>query len=171
MLKLDIERLIGKSPDFFVIVKLIFTNMGVLATALMRIQTWLYNRGHNRIASFIRNLNIILTGADFCIGCKIGKGLIVRHPNGIVIGSGSIIGDSCTLLQQVTLGERNGDGSDSTHAYPLVMNNVVINAGAKVVGGVVLGNNVIVGANAVVLNDVPENCVAIGIPAKIIHKK
>ena len=92
-------------------------------------------------------LNIWLTGADFCLGCVIGKGLIIRHSNGIVVGGLSVIGENCTLLQQVTLGERDGDGSDHNHSNPIVGNGVTISAGAKLIGGIVVGDNAIIGAN------------------------
>lgn len=171
MLKSDIESLLGRKARIRDIVKLLITNLGVIAIANYRLQSWFFNRGLHQPATLIRLWNSIITGADFSVGCKIGKGLIIRHPNGIVVGGGVKIGENCILLQQVTLGERNGNGSDPTHAYPTVLNNVVINAGAKLIGNITVGDNAIIGANAVVIKDVPENSVAVGIPARNISSK
>ncbi|RED55561.1 serine O-acetyltransferase EpsC [Cohnella lupini] len=171
MLRDDVKRLIGRRPRTLTILKHIVTDSGVLSIALLRLQSKLYNRKLYLPAKLIRMLNISLTGADFCLGCVIGKGLIIRHSNGIVVGGLSVIGENCTLLQQVTLGERDGDGSDHNHSNPIVGNGVTISAGAKLIGGIVVGDNAIIGANAVVLQDVPPNTVAVGIPARIIAKK
>lgn len=95
--------------------------------------------------------------------CKIGKNINFMHLDGITIGSGVIIGNNCTIYQQVTLGKEKGK-------FPIIGDNVIIYAGAKIIGNVKIGNNAIIGTNAVVLNDVPDNCIAVGIPARIIRK-
>lgn len=95
--------------------------------------------------------------------CKIGKNIHFMHLDGVTIGSGVIIGDNCTIYQQVTLGKEK-------EKFPIIGNNVTIYSGAKVIGNVKVGNNAIIGANAVVTKDVPDNCVAVGIPARIIKK-
>lgn len=171
MLKSDIERLLGRKVKNRDIVKLLVTNLGVVAIANYRLQAWFFNKGLYPLATWIRLWNNIITGADFAVGCKIGKGLIIKHPNGIVVGGGVVIGENCILLHQVTLGEKSGDGSDQTHAYPTVLNNVVINAGAKLIGNITVGDNAIIGANAVVIKDVPANSAAVGIPARNIISK
>ncbi|MGG3709334.1 serine O-acetyltransferase [Heyndrickxia coagulans] len=167
----DITRLVGYEPNFLTIARLLITDPGVLAIFLYRIQQkYTKNKGKNIIAKLIRVINHNITGADFCIGAQIDKGLIIRHPNGIVIGSGTIIGQNCTLLQQVTFGEKYGDGSDILHQYPKVGSNVTISAGAKLIGNVIVGDNVIIGANSVVLKNIPNNSVAVGVPAKVIKQ-
>lgn len=95
---------------------------------------------------------------------QIGKGLIIPHPNGIIIGAGVSIGDNCTIYQHVTLGQNRGK-------YPLIGNHVIVYAGAVICGGVHIGNNAIIGANAVVTKDVPENAIVGGIPAKVIKMR
>ena len=95
--------------------------------------------------------------------CRIGKSFHPAHYLGLVIGPGVIIGDNCITYQQVTLGQKGG-------LYPTLVNNVTVYTGAKIIGDVHIGNNVSIGANAVVLQDVPDNCIAVGIPARIIEK-
>ena len=101
----------------------------------------------------------IITGADIPVNCKIGGGLLLPHPNGVVIHPGSRIGVNCLIFQQVTIGARND-------AVPTIAGHVDIGAGAKILGGVQVGQHALIGANAVVLDDVPDYCTAVGIPAK-----
>ncbi|MDJ0350798.1 DapH/DapD/GlmU-related protein [Cryobacterium sp. PH29-G1] len=91
----------------------------------------------------------------------------MHHPSGIVIGGGAILGKGCTVLQHVTLGEKYAVGS-GPHLYPRVGDDVVIGAGAKLLGGVHIGNGASIGANAVVTIDVPSGAVAVGIPAVLL---
>ena len=106
----------------------------------------------------------IVTGADIPLNCKIEGGLLMPHPNGIVIYPDARIGPNCLLMQQVTLGT-----GGALAGAPVLVGRVDIGAGAKVLGGVTLGAHCIVGANAVVLDDVPAGATAVGIPARIIH--
>jgi len=105
----------------------------------------------------------------FCLDIKakvkIGKGLHLPHPIGIVINAKSIIGDNCTIMQQVTIGNKS---SKEEYLVPKIGNNVYIGSGAKIIGNCRVGNNVVIGANAVVTKDIPDNCVVAGIPARII---
>ena len=104
-----------------------------------------------------------VTGADIPLNCDIGGGLLIPHPNGIVIHPGTRIGPNCLIFQQVTLGTRNGRGP------PMIGGHVDIGAGAKILGELVVGDHVTVGANAVVLESVPENTSVVGIPARPIR--
>lgn len=92
----------------------------------------------------------------------VGNNLLLPHPHNVVIGNSATIGDNCTIYHDVTLG-KNHD------AFPIVGDNVVIYTGAKILGGVTIGNNAVIGANAVVTADVPENAIVAGVPAKIIR--
>jgi serine O-acetyltransferase len=103
----------------------------------------------------------VVTGADIPINSRLGGGLLLPHPNGIVIHSGAEIGVNCSIFQQVTIGTRSGSGT------PIIGGHVDIGAGAKVLGSVRVGNHAVIGANAVVLTDVPDNCIAIGVPAVV----
>lgn len=104
-----------------------------------------------------------VTGADIPLTCKIGGGLLMPHPNGIVIHPAAIIGPNCLIFQQVTIGIGNG-------GTPTIMGNVDIGAGAKIFGAIVVGPRAKIGANAVVLRNVPEAATAIGVPARIITR-
>jgi len=106
----------------------------------------------------------VVTGADIPLSCDIGGGLILPHPNGIVIHPGAKIGPNCLIFQQVTIGTIYGDA-------PTISGHVDIGAGAKVLGKISIGENSKIGANAVVLSNIPANATAIGIPAKIHNCK
>lgn len=119
---------------------------------------------HKFMRKWYRNKLAIKYGVELGTNPKIGKNLKLEHFQGIVIGDDVIIGDDCILYQQVTLGQKNGK-------YPIIGDRVVVFAGAKVIGNVNIGNDSIIGANAVVLKDVQSNKCAVGIPAKVIHKR
>ena len=104
------------------------------------------------------------TGIEIHPGAQIGKGLFIDHGMGVVIGETTVIGDNCLLYQGVTLG---GTGKDKGKRHPTLGDNVMVGAGAKVLGPINIGNNVKVAANAVVLKDIPDNCTAVGVPARI----
>jgi serine O-acetyltransferase len=104
----------------------------------------------------------IVTGADVPLGCHIGGGLLMPHPNGIVIHPDAKIGVNCLIFQQVTIGTGNGDG------VPEISDHVDMGAGAKILGPIRIGAHVKVGANAVVVTDVPSGATTVGIPAHTI---
>ena len=103
-----------------------------------------------------------VTGADIPLGCRLGGGLLLPHPNGVVIHPKAEVGPNCLIFQQVTL------GSDVRGAAPRLGGHVDVGAGAKILGGIVVGDDVLIGANAVVLQDVPAGATAVGIPARIL---
>lgn len=103
----------------------------------------------------------VVTGADIPIKCQIGGGLLIPHPNGIVIHPDAIIGPNCLLFQQVTIGQSHG-------GVPTIGGHVDIGAGAKVLGAISVGDHAVVGANAVVLCDVPVGATAVGVPATVV---
>lgn len=103
----------------------------------------------------------LVTGADIPLNCRLSGGLLLPHPNGIVIHPDAEIGPNCLLFQQVTIGMGNS-------GVPKIKGHVDIGAGAKILGGVTIGPHAKIGANAVVLCDVPEHATAVGVPAKII---
>ena len=127
-----------------------------------------YQRLEGRPLARIRRAPIVLrhrfwsavSGADIPLNCRIGGGLLIPHPNGIVIHPDSRIGPNCLLLQQVTLGVTDGGA-------PAIGGHVDIGAGAKVLGEVHIGDHARIGANAVVLDDVPEGATAVGVPARV----
>jgi serine O-acetyltransferase len=102
----------------------------------------------------------VVTGADIPLNCTIGGGLLLPHPNGVVIHPDAIIGPNCLIFQQVTIGSVEGSRA------PIIGGHVDIGAGAKILGTVNIGDNVLIGANSVVLNDIKDNVTVVGIPAK-----
>jgi len=138
-----------------------------LLFAIRRYQYW--NNRSGLVASFMIKIIVLRhrfwgidTGADIPLNCDIGGGLLIPHPNGIVIHPDARIGVNCLIFQQVTIGTRETAGA------PVIEGHVDIGAGAKILGLVRVGAHVRVGANAVVLSNVPSGSVAIGIPAKFI---
>lgn len=104
----------------------------------------------------------VVTGADIPVTCRLGGGLLMPHPNGIVIHPGAILGVNCLVFQQVTIGAGGRAG------LPRIGGHVDIGAGAKILGGVVVGDHARIGANAVVVDDVPPGATAVGIPARVV---
>jgi serine O-acetyltransferase len=136
---------------------------GFLAIALHRIAHAVYPHTiAGRVAAkIIWRINVLLTGCHISPKARIGARLQIPHATGVVIGDGCIIGDDVTVYQNVTLGHKND-------AYPHIANGAAIYPGAVVLGGITVGEHAVVGANAVVLADVPAHAYAVGVPARII---
>ena len=142
---------------------------GVHALGWYRISHLLYQLRLIFLAKVLMNLGKWLTGIEIHPGATIGKGLFIDHGLGVVIGETSIIGDNVTIFQGVTLGGRGNETTKQRH--PTLCDGVMIAAGAKVLGPITIGKEAKVGANAVVLKDVPAYATAVGIPARIILKE
>lgn len=117
---------------------------------------------------FISQIARYVTGVEIHPGARIGKGFFIDHGIGVVIGETTIIGDNVTLFQGVTLG---GTGKERGKRHPTIGNNVVIATGAKVLGNITIGDNVNIGANAVIIRSVPPDCTVVGVPGRIAKKK
>lgn len=128
----------------------------------------LYKKGHHFAARAISQAARSATGIEIHPAAQIGKGLFIDHGCAVVIGETTIIGDNCTIYQGATLG---GTGKHVGKRHPTIGNNVMIGAGAKVLGPVTIGDNSKVAAGAVVLKDIPENSTAVGIPARVVRGK
>ncbi|MBO4770838.1 MAG: serine O-acetyltransferase [Clostridia bacterium] len=144
-----------------------FLYPGFHALIAYRAAHFLHVRGYIIPARVISQSARLLTGIEIHPGAKIGKGLFIDHGAGVVIGETSEIGDNCTFYQGVTLG---GTGKDVGKRHPTVGNDVMIGAGAKVLGPITVGNNCKIAANAVVLSSIPDNCTAVGIPAHVVRR-
>jgi serine O-acetyltransferase len=107
------------------------------------------------------------TGIEIHPGATIGKGLFIDHGNGVVIGETAIVGDNVTLYQGVTLG---GTGKETGKRHPTIGNNVMISAGAKVLGSITIGENTKIGAGSVVLNEIPPNSTVVGVPGRVVKR-
>ena len=141
---------------------------GVHAVAAYRLAHRIHKNGHTFVARAISQTARFITGIEIHPGATIGKGLVIDHGMGVVIGETAEIGDNCTLYQGVTLG---GTGKDIGKRHPTLGNNVMVGAGAKVLGPFRIGDHTKIAANAVVLAEIPENCTAVGIPAKVVKKQ
>ena len=140
---------------------------GLQAVILFRISSYFYDKGNTIIADLIKNKCVKKTGADIGPSAKIGKGLSIGHPVGSVITGNATIGENCFLLSGVVIGSKsNAIGG----GYITIGNNAYIGTGAKIVGKrISIGDNVTIGANAVVLHDIPTGSTCVGIPARIVH--
>ncbi len=137
--------------------------------ALLRCAQTLHARGWRRLAKLFSLLNVLLFGLEVPATLAIGPGLIITHTNGIVLGAGAI-GSNVTIYQQVTIGALEADFRFDPLLRPVIEDNVVLAAGAKILGTVRVGSGSTVGANAVVLADVPPGHIAIGVPARVQPK-
>lgn len=145
----------------------ILTYSGLHAVAMYRVAHWFYIRNFKVTARIISQTARFLTGIEIHPGAKIGKGLLIDHGSGVVIGETAEIGDNCLLYQGCTLG---GTGKDQGKRHPTLGNNVMVGCGAKVLGPFKVGDNSKIAANAVVLEPVPPNCTAVGVPARVIKQ-
>lgn len=139
---------------------------GVRAVIDYRIAHWFYKHGRFFIARHISQRCRRITGIEIHPGAQIGRRLVIDHGMGVVIGETTIIGDDCLLYQGVTLG---GSGKEKGKRHPTLGNNVLVGAGAKVLGSFKVGDNSRIAANAVVLNEIPDHATAVGAPAKVVR--
>lgn len=144
--------------------EIILLYSGLHALMIHRIAHLLWRLKIPLIPRLISQWARFLTGIEIHPGAKIGRGLFIDHGMGVVIGETSIIGDNVTLFQGVTLG---GTGKESGKRHPTLGDNVVIGAGAKVLGNITVGDNSYVGSNAVIIRDVPPNATVVGVPGHI----
>lgn len=138
---------------------------GLHAMMVYRLTHALYKKEHFLSARLLSQWARLITGIEIHPGATIGKGLFIDHGSGVVIGETAVIGDNCTIYQGVTLG---GTGKHHGKRHPTLGNNVMIGAGAKVLGPFRVGDNTKIAAGAVVLKEIPENSTAVGIPAKVV---
>ncbi len=127
----------------------------------------LYKRKHYFLARWISQRSARKTGIEIHPGAKIGKGFFIDHGHGVIIGETAIIGDNVTLYQGVTLG---GTGKEKGKRHPTIEDNVMISAGAKVLGSFTVGANSKIGAGSVVLREVPPNSTVVGVPGRVVKQ-
>lgn len=165
-IKETIEVAREKDPAAKGAINILVNTPGIHAIMFHRVAHSLYNRKHFFTARLISQISRFLTGIEIHPGAQIGRRFFIDHGMGVVIGETAEIGDDVMLFHQVTLG---GTGKDKGKRHPTVENNVIISAGVKVLGPIVIGENSKIGANAVVLHDIPKNATAVGIPAKVVR--
>lgn len=140
---------------------------GLQALLFHRIAHWLHRIGIPFVPRFISQISRFITGIEIHPGATIGEGVFIDHGMGVVIGETAIVGDYALIYQGVTLG---GTGKECGKRHPTLGENVIVGAGAKVLGNIQLGNNVRIGAGSVVLRDVPSDCTVVGVPGRIVYR-
>lgn len=163
----DIDAVRQRDPAARSDLEILLLYSGVHAILAYRVAHKLYLSQHYFTARTISQLARATTGIEIHPGATIGKSFFIDHGMGVVIGETTEIGDNCTLYQGVTLG---GTGKDVGKRHPTLGNNVMVGAGAKVLGPFTIGDNTKIAANAVVLKEVPEGSTAVGIPAKVVRR-
>lgn len=168
MLLTELRTIYERDPAARNWLEVLFCYPGVQAILLHRVTHWLYCIGIPFLPRLISQLTRFLTGIEIHPGATIGRGVFIDHGMGVVIGETAIVGDYALIYQGVTLG---GTGKEIGKRHPTLGKNVVVGAGAKVLGNIQIGDNVRVGAGSVVLRNVPSNHTVVGIPGRIVQRK
>jgi serine O-acetyltransferase len=160
----EIKTAQQKDPAARSFLEVLLLYQGLHALISYRITHFFYKTHLFFIARLISQFSRCMTGIEIHPGAQIGRGFFIDHGMGVVIGETAVIGDNVLLYQQVTLG---GTGLEKGKRHPTIGNNVVIGAGAKVLGNITVGDNSYIGANAVVIKDVPPDSTVVGVPGRI----
>lgn len=160
----DVRAVFDRDPAATSFLEVLFTYSGLHALIFYRITHALRSINLPLLPRWISQFGKFITGIEIHPGARIGKELFIDHGMGVVIGETAIIGDGVTLYQGVTLG---GTGKEKGKRHPTIGNNVVLGAGAKILGNITIGDSSYVGANAVVIKDVPPNSTVVGVPGRI----
>ncbi|MEC4802662.1 MAG: serine O-acetyltransferase [Jaaginema sp. PMC 1079.18] len=163
----DFRIIFDRDPAARNWLEVMFCYPGLQALLFHRLAHWLYNIGIPFLPRLISHIARFFTGIEIHPGATIGKGVFIDHGMGVVVGETAIVGDSCLIYQGVTLG---GTGKESGKRHPTLGENVVVGAGAKVLGNLQIGNEVRIGAGSVVLRDVPADCTVVGVPGRVIYR-
>lgn len=163
----DFRSVLERDPAARNWVEVLLCYPGFWAVLVHRFSHFLHKHHLKLIARLISQLMRFWTGIEIHPGATIGKGLFIDHGMGVVIGETTEIGDNVTIYQGATLG---GTGKDTGKRHPTIGNNVVISAGARVIGPITIGDNSKIGAGAVVLKDSPPGCTIVGVPGRIVKK-
>lgn len=166
-IKSDIQTVFNNDPAARSTLEVFLTYSGLHALWAHRIAHWFYKKNFTTIARFISQISRFFTGIEIHPGAKIGKRFFIDHGMGVVIGETCEIGDDVVIYQGVTLG---GTGKEQGKRHPTIGSNVVIASGAKVLGSFTVGDNSRIGANAVVLKEVPPNSTVVGIPGRVVKQ-
>jgi serine O-acetyltransferase len=167
LIKEDFLNVKRNDPALHSTFELFFNYPGLWALLFHRIAHWLYKKGLRFIPRFISAIGLFLTTIDIHPAATLGRRVFIDHGVGVVIGETAILGNDVIVYQQVTLG---GVSTSKGKRHPTLGNGVVIGAGAKILGNITIGENSKVGANSVVVKDVPADSTAVGIPARVLKR-
>ena len=162
----DLDSYLERDPAARSRLEVFFLYSGYKAVRKYRRANWFYRHHMKFIARYLSQRARHRTGVEIHPGATIGKGLVIDHGMGVVIGETTVIGDNCILYQNVTLG---GTGKETGKRHPTLGNNVMVGSGAKVLGPFKVGDNSRIAAGAVVLTEIPPNCTAVGVPARVVR--
>ena len=163
----EIENIMEKDPAAKSKLEVFFLYPSLQSVIYYKVSSFFYKYKAFFIARVVSQFGRFMTGIEIHPGAQIGKNVFFDHGMGIVVGETAVIGDNCIIFHGVTLG---GVASTKTKRHPTLENNVTIGAGAKILGNITIGENSKIGANSVVLKDIPKNSVAVGIPGRIVQK-
>jgi serine O-acetyltransferase len=167
-LKEDINAVLERDPAARSAAEVFLLYPGIGAVMWHRAAHFLYKHNHKFLARWISQTVRFFTGIEIHPGAVIGRRLFIDHGMGVVIGETTVIGDDCTIYQGATLG---GTGKETGKRHPTLGNNVMVGAGAKVLGPFTVGDNSRIAAGAVVLSEVPPNSTCVGVPARIVRRE
>lgn len=164
----EVKAVFERDPAAKNILEVILLYSGLHAIIAYRVAHVFYLAKIPFLPRFISQVTKFFTGIEIHPGAAIGKGLFIDHGMGVVIGETSVIGDNVTLFQGVTLG---GTGKEKGKRHPTLGSNIVVGTGAKVLGNIKVGDGVMIGANAVVVKDVPDDSTVVGVPGRVVKKE
>ena len=162
----DLNAVMERDPAARSKFEVFFTYAGYRAIRRHRRAHWFYNHGMKFIARFISQCTKFLTGIEIHPAAKIGRGVFIDHGEGVVIGETAEVGNNVIIYQGVTLG---GTGKDKGKRHPTIQDNVMISAGAKILGPITIGEGSKIGAGSVVLKDVPPHSTVVGVPGRVVR--
>lgn len=166
--KRDIQAVLERDPAARNVIEVLLCYPGFHALQMHRIAHFLWRIGLRLAARLLAHFSRFLTGVEIHPGAKLGPGLFIDHGMGVVIGETAEVGENVTIYQGAVLG---GRGVEKGKRHPTIGNNVVIAAGAKILGSFTVGDHARIGAGAVVLNDVPPHCTVVGVPGRIVREQ
>lgn len=167
-IKEDVQSVFDRDPAARNTFEVLTAYPGIQAVLIHRMSHWLWNKGLCWLARMLSNIARWFTGIEIHPGAKIGRRFFIDHGMGVVIGETAVINDDCTLYHGVTLG---GTSWSKGKRHPTLGNNVVVGAGAKVLGPIDIGDNARIGSNAVVVKPVPANSTVVGVPGRLVERK
>lgn len=166
-LRYDINSIRQRDPAARNALEVFLLYSGLHALMWYRVSHFFYRHHRYFLARWFSQMGRFFTGIEIHPGATIGRGLFIDHGSGVVIGETTVIGDDCTIYQGVTLG---GTGKDKGKRHPTLGNNVLVGCGARILGPFRVGDNSRIAAGAVVLEEIPPNSTAVGVPARIVRR-
>lgn len=167
-MKEDVETVKDRDPAARSTLEVLLLYPGLHAIWEYRIANYFYRSNRLFLARAVSQHAAKVTGIEIHPAATIGRRFFIDHGHGVVIGETTVVGDDCTLYQGVTLG---GTGKETGKRHPTLGNNVMVGSGAKVLGALTIGDNSKVASGAVVLDDIPANCTAVGVPASVVKRE